>query len=404
MADVTPDVNYDESKVRQYVLPDPLTRRDGTRVANAAGWRERRTELLDLFARHVYGRTPLDAITVRHELMESSSDALGGAAIRKQVALHIGDAADGPVVHLLIYLPARSTGPAPVFVGLNFHGNHTTQPDPAIVLPTSWVRDAPTTEAAGNRATEAGRGKAASRWPVEQILSAGFGVATAYYGDLDPDYHDGFANGVHPLFPRTGGDDDWGAIGAWAWGLSRIMDYLETDPQVDASRVIVTGHSRLGKSALWAGAQDERFAAVISNQSGCGGAALNRRNYGETIARITTVFPHWFCPKYASWAERETEMPIDQHELLALIAPRPLLVCSAVEDRWADPRGEFLSVYHAGPVYRLLGRTAPSSDAMPDVEQPPETTAAYNIRPGKHDVNPADWAVMIRFVQRWLPR
>jgi hypothetical protein len=401
-----PSIIYSEEKVPQYTLPDPLKLTDGSKVTDAQMWQtRRRPEILELFRTYVYGRSPIGRPeSMSFEVFDLDRKALAGLATRKQVEVNFAGKKDGPTMDILLYLPNAAKMPVPIFVILNFSGNQTIHPDPAIKLSKSWMRPG-STGVVDNRATEDSRGRDSSSFPVEKILNRGYGLATIYYGDIDPDFHDGFANGVHPVFDKLvdgkRAADAWGSIGAWAWGLSRALDYFETDGDIDSKRVVVLGHSRLGKTALWAGAQDERFAIVISNDSGCGGAALSLRRFGETVERINRNFPHWFCENFKKYNGKEDDLPVDQHTLIALIAPRPVYVASADKDLWADPRGEFLACKHADPVYRLLGVDGLMVEDMPGLDQPVQKgLIGYHIRSGGHALTEYDWQRYMDFADK----
>ncbi|MBI5085334.1 MAG: acetylxylan esterase [Acidobacteria bacterium] len=332
-----PGTNYDESKVPPYKLPPLLVMQNGARVQNAAGWTKRRAEVLALLESQMMGRAPGRPEKLAFELASIDKAALGGKAVRKEVSIQ----AQGKKFSLLLYLPVQVKGPAPVFVSLGFGPNQGVHPDPGIHLAGMWVQDKETKAIVLRPAQESSRGSAASRWQLETLLARGYGLAVIYYGDIEPDINGGMGQGIRAQYPKPD-DAGWGAISAWAWGLSRAVDYLETDKDVDPRRLALVGHSRLGKTALWAGAMDTRFALVISNDSGEGGAAISRRRFGETVANLNDRFPHWFCANYRQYSGKEDAMPFDSHMLLALIAPRPLYVASAQDDQWADPKGEFL--------------------------------------------------------------
>ena len=395
-----PPTNYDESAIPPYTLPNPLISPTGKAVTTVKEWeRKQRPYILKLFTDNVYGKIPGKPEGMHVKVTETDSAALNGKAIRKQVTIYFAAGEDAPSMDLLLYLP-KINKPVAVFAGLNFNGNHTIAADKAI-KPARHLKkkDQQTTD---SEAIESSRGSSASRWPLEEIINKGYGVATAHYYDLEPDDKDGWKQGIRTTMKDALliATDAWSAIGAWSWGLSRIQDYLETDAAVDAKRTILIGHSRLGKTALWAGANDQRFAMVISNNSGEGGAALSRRIFGETIRNLNTSFPHWFIARYKSYNDHPEMLPVDQHTLLSLIAPRPLYVASAEEDKWADPKGEFLSAKNAEPVYRLYKLKGVTVNEMPAVNYPVGETIRYHIRTGKHDVTLYDWQRYLEFAER----
>ena len=400
--------NYDENKVPKFDLPASLTCINGTNITTPEQWiNVRRPELLRLFSENIFGETPDSPNPLRAEIIEEGV-ALSKRALRRQIRLFFPERTDTTATHMdiLCYIPNEIEKPVPLFLGLNFAGNHTIQPDPSILLNSSWISEK-WEGVVNNHATEKSRGTQALRWDIDQIIDRGYGLATVYYGDIDPDFDDGYQNGIHPIFygpnQKQPNDDEWGSIGAWAWGLSRALDYFHADESIDNCRVAVFGHSRLGKSALWAGVCDERFALIISNESGCGGAALSRRCYGETIERINKSFPHWFCNNFRKFNNNEKNLPVDQHQLIALAAPRPIYIASAVNDRWADPKGEFLSALNANEVYRLFSHDGLPVQKIPTLEQSVMGRIGYHIRRGGHGVMPYDWNQFLDFSDFSMP-
>jgi len=395
--------------------PDPLVMQSGETVHNRDDFEKlRRPEILLLLEENVYGKTPSSSLPVRVLKTEVDVHALHGLARRTQITLAVGKN-DEHKWHLLQYMPANARGPVPIFVGLNFDGNQTVDEDPGININPVWVPD----PALGrlHLAKElsrhvlrtpdtASRGAAASQWQVEKIIARGYGIATVYGGDIEPDFIGGIGYGIRPLmFTETQSlpaADDWGAIGAWAWGLSRIVEVLSNDPTVDPNGFIAFGFSRFGKTALWAAAQDERFAAVISNESGQAGATLSHRQVGESVDHLMLAFPYWFCANYQHYLGRTQSLPVDGQLLLSVIAPRPLYIGSAIDDPFSDSEGEFLAAQAVTPVYELYGRTGITDARMPELEHPIGDTVAYHVRHGGHDVTAYDWERYLDFVDRQL--
>lgn len=391
-------VNYDEAVVGTYTLPDPLVLADGKPVRDARTWHtRRRPEIVRLFETNQFGRSPVRPPGLNFHVFDKGTPAFERKAIRRQVTIHFSKLNNGPRMDLLIYLPADASKPVPLLLSLSFSANSSVVDDPGVKPGEVWGRD--------HQKVPAPQGRNFGRLNVEPFLAQGIGVATVYYGDVEPDFQGGIVNGVRGQYPKPGrrevAPDEWGAIAAWAWGLSRAMDYLETDKGVDAKRVAIVGASRLGKTVLWAGARDTRFAMVIASCSGEGGAALSRRNYGETVKHLTAPsrYPYQFAANYQKYGDRVNQLPVDAHMLLALVAPRPLLLQTGDTDKWSDPKGEFMAAVAAGPVYRLLGKKGLDTDQMPPAGQPILNTLGYYMHAGGHGTIPSDWDQFLKFMQ-----
>lgn len=360
-------INYYEGKVPAYTLPDVLTSDDGSKIESPDQWiKIRRPEILELFRRNVYGRAPNTTYLKSYKVVNEDSNAMNGDATLKQIDITITAEGKSLVIHLTLFVPNRVKKPVPAFLLINNRGTANTDP-------TRKVKS--------------------EFWPAEELIAHGYAISAYNNADVDPDKFDDFKDGVHALLDKgKRSDDAWSTLAAWAWGASRCLDYLETDKDIAANRVAVIGHSRGGKAALWAGAEDQRFAMVVSNESGCGGAALSRRRYGETVADINNAAPHWFCSNYKKYNNNEDSLPVDQHMLLSLIAPRGLYVACASEDLWGDPLGSYLAIYNSIPVFKFFQT---GTDLSPDI--PPLNTkvqsgkVAYHIRDGAHNMIVKDW-------------
>lgn len=362
-----PEFIYYEAKVPLYVLPDILSNSDGIKITSPKEWTKvRRAEVLELFRENVYGRIPATPYSKTFATVNEDKNAMGGNATLRQIDIGINSEGGELRIRLTLFVPNNVKKPVPVFLLIDNRGPANTDP---------------------TRLTKS------EFWPAEEVVARGYAIAVFYNADIDPDNFDNFKNGIHGILDRgERRPDSWGTLAAWAWGASRCMDYFETDKDIDKKKVAVLGHSRGGKTALWAGSEDQRFSLVISNESGCGGAAIARRRFGETVARINKSFPHWFCLNYRKYNNNENAMPVDMHMLLGLIAPRALYVACADEDLWGDPKGSYLALYNALPVYKLLKTGSDLPDMMPPLNTPVTGgKVAFHIRDGGHNLLLKDW-------------
>jgi dienelactone hydrolase len=370
-----PEFNYFEDKVKSYTLPDVLTAPSGKKIVTSGDWQKYgRPELMELFRTNVFGRVPSAPYKKSFKIVNEDKNAMGGTATLKQVDVTITSGSQSLVIHLNLFVPNSVKKPVPAFLLINL----------------------------GSKGIDPSRQAKSESWPAEEIVARGFAAAAFSNADVDPDNFDDFKNGIHALLDQTPrADDAWGTLAAWAWGASRCMDYLVTDKDIAMNKVAVVGHSRGGKTALWAGAEDERFSIVVANESGAGGAAIARRRLGETVSRLNTSFPHWFCTNYRKFNNNEDSMPLDMHMLVALTAPRAIYIDAAAEDLWGDPKGCYLALYNSLPVYRLYDKSISLPEQVPPLnKQVISGKAGFHIRDGEHALKLSDWNMIMDFAGR----
>ncbi len=396
-------VNYDEDRVGVYTLPDVLTLKSGKKVKDAKTWlNERRPEIVNLFETYQFGKMPGRPADMSFKVFDRGTPVYGGRVVRKQVTVYFTKDTSNHKMDILIYLPADAKKPVPLLLTISFSPNSSMAvDDPGVKQGTMWGRDGKKVPA-----PKTGLGKL----DVERLTSAGFGLATIYYGDIEPDFKTGYQYGIRGYYLKAGqkvpADDEWGAISAWSWGLSRAMDYFETDKQVDAKRIALHGVSRLGKTVLWTGGHDTRFKLVIASCSGEGGAAISRRNYGENIKHMTDTSRYYyqFAPNWHKYADDFNASPVDAHMLVSLMAPRNLLLQTGDTDLWSDPKGEFLSARAAEPVYSLFGKKGPGTGVWPAAKDTSIAyyTLGYYMNRGGHGIVPSDWDIYMSFLKKYL--
>jgi hypothetical protein len=394
-------VNYNEDSVGTYTLPDALRLQNGTKVSDSKTWmQKRRPELVKLFEEFQFGKMPGRPSVLHFDVLDKGTATYNGTAIRKQVTVYFTNDTVNKM-DLLIYLPAKAVKPSPLLLIINFSANCAAVDDPGVKQGYIWSRE--------GKKVLASRTGIFGKINVQDFINNGLGVATVYYGDIEPDFKTGIQFGIRGHYLKKGqaqpAPDEWGAISAWAWGLSRAMDYFEKDKQIDSKRIALQGTSRLAKTVLWAGAQDTRFKVVIASCSGEGGAALSRRNYGESINHMTDTSRYFyqFAANRHNYAMDPNLAPIDAHELVALMAPRPLLLQTGDTDYWSDPKGEFLAAVAAEPVYKLFNKQGPGTGVMPKAgDQSFLNTLGYYMHSGGHGTLPSDWPIFINYLKKFL--
>jgi len=372
-------INYHEDQVPAYTLPDLLTLSNGQKVTGKKDWtNKRRPEILELFTNQVFGRVPVTPYTKEIKVVKTDPNAMNGAATLKLVDITITAQSKSLTIRLGLFTPNKAVKPVPAFLLI-------CNRDPKNI---DFTRE-----------------NKSEFWPAEEIIARGYAIAAFDNADVDPDKDDGFKNGIHGLLDTNRSEESWGTLAAWAWGASRCLDYLVTDKAIAPDKIAVVGHSRGAKTALWAGATDQRFAMVVCNEAGCGGSSLSRRRFGETIYQINKIFPHWYCTNYKKYSGNEDTLPVDQHMLLALIAPRPLYIASAEKDLWGDPYGQYLALYHAIPAYNLFGTKSALQIGTPPVDNPVISgNVAYHVREGKHNLLLKDWNFFMDFAYHCMAK
>lgn len=390
--------NYDESKVVKYELTNPLLI-NGKSIKNSKDWEANKAFWIEKFANNVYGKTPKERVEIKSKVLESKL-VFEGKALREIIEISFPQYPSVQKIEMLVYKPSKRIEKYNLVMGLNFRGNHSITDESDVPINQHWASNGDFSEK--HKFIEKGRGSEKHRWPIQLAMENDAILATAYYGDIEPDYPEGWKSGIRSVLGDMDSLENWGAVGAWAWGMSQMLDVLIDKYEVNTKNIFLTGHSRIGKAALWAGVQDDRFTHINSNNSGEGGAALYSRNFGETINDLNRSFPHWFAKKFSDFNHQPEKLGIDSHILISLLAPRPIYVASAAEDLWADPKGEFLGLKNAEPVYKLY--KVKSDLALPNVDSPIHGILSYHIRSGKHDINKYDWQQYFKFMNIYFSK